>query len=178
MKTKIANRPNWSRILEKEYKQIYLNDDSYRGHITYLNMRKVRKPLYVNYSSEDICIIDDGYTWMMHFPDDSNYSVTTAFDANGKVVQWYFDIIKNQGLTSEGIPYIEDLYLDVVFLPNGNLHILDEDELDEALKSNEITKEDFDMAKVTLTNLIESIDNNLNKEITEYKRYFALKNLL
>lgn len=34
------------------------------------------------------------------------------------------------------------------------------------------------MAKVTLTNLIESIDNNLSKEITEYKRYFALKNLL
>jgi len=113
---------------------------------------------------------------MMHFPEGVDYSVTTTFDRNGEVVQWYFDIIKNKGLTNEGIPFIDDLYLDLVFLPDGAMYALDEDELEEALKANEITKQEYDKAKVTLTELIESIKNNTNIEIKESKRHFELMN--
>jgi len=176
MKRKFANRLDWLRILEKEYKQTYLNNNSYRGHVTYLNLRKVKEPIFVTYNSEDLCIVDDGYVWMMHFPEGVDYSVTTTFDRNGEVVQWYFDIIKSQGLTDEGIPFIDDLYLDLVFLPDGAMYALDEDELEEALKANEITKQEYDTAKVTLIELIESIKNNTNIEIKESKRLFELMN--
>jgi predicted RNA-binding protein associated with RNAse of E/G family len=174
MERKYANRPNWSRILEKEYKQTYLNDNIYRGHITFLTLRKVKEPLYVNYGDEDICIIDNGYIWMMHFPEGTDYSTTTTFDRRGKVIQWYFDIINSQGISSEGIPFIDDIYLDLVYLPNGRMSILDEDEFEEAFKNQEITKQEYDKAKQTLNDLIESIANNTNQIIRESKRHFEL----
>ncbi|SFM18499.1 hypothetical protein SAMN03159341_11988 [Paenibacillus sp. 1_12] len=178
MKRKCADRPDWLRILEKEYKQLYVNDDSYRGYITYLHLRKVREPLLVTYDTKDICIVDDGFKWLMYFPQESGYSVTTTFDSHGNIVQWYFDIIKNQGLTNEGIPYIDDLYLDLVLLPDGTLYVLDEDELGEALDAKEISKHDFDNANVILSDLIESIKSHTNYEIKDCKRRFELMNTL
>ena len=44
------------------------------------------------------------------------------------------------------IQYEDDLYLDVVVNPEGEIILLDEDELKEALDRLEISKEDYNMA--------------------------------
>ena len=46
----------------------------------------------------------------------------------------------------DGVPYQDDLYLDVVVVPDGRIHILDEDELKEAYSKREISKDEYDMA--------------------------------
>ncbi|MGW8821643.1 DUF402 domain-containing protein [Paenibacillus lautus] len=45
-----------------------------------------------------------------------------------EIIQWYFDISKNIGISDQGVPFWDDLYLDVIVFPNGNLYIKDEDE--------------------------------------------------
>jgi len=162
VKRKLADRPNWSRILKKEYRQTYRNDSSFRGYITSLSLLEVREPLYVKYENEEICIADDGYLWVMHFPDGMNYSTTTTIDRQGKVVQWYFDVIRGQGVTDEGIPYIDDLYLDLVYLPDGRIFILDEDELEEARSNGHIKPYEYELAYQTLKEIIDSIKTGTN----------------
>lgn len=84
------------------------------------------------------------------------------FDDRNNLIEWYFDMIKTSGIKN-GIPYIDDLYLDLVIRNNGNQRILDEDELEDALKKGDITKEDFDMAYRTMKEIQEKYGNNLEQ---------------
>ena len=54
------------------------------------------------------------------------------------------DIAKNTDFTEKGVPYIDDLYLDVVMYPSGKIKIIDQDELQEALDCGDITKNDIE----------------------------------
>ncbi|MFL0252391.1 DUF402 domain-containing protein [Clostridium neuense] len=83
---------------------------------------------------------------MQHFPSDCKYALTTMFNGKQEVVQWYFDICDGNKLSSSGIPYYDDLYLDVVFLPTDELILLDGDELQQALKDKDITKDQYELA--------------------------------
>ena len=48
-----------------------------------------------------------------------------------EIIEWYFDVINKSGLENN-IPYIEDLYLDIVITYLGEIFVLDEDELHQA----------------------------------------------
>jgi len=177
MKRKLADRPNWSRILKKEYKQTYINDNSFHGYISSLTLQEVKDPLYVKYETEELCIVDDGYLWVMHFPDGMNYSTTTTIDRQGRIVQWYFDVVHSQGITEDGVPYIDDLYLDLVYLPDGRIFILDEDELAEALRNGLIKRYEYESAYQTLNEIINSIKTNTNYIINNTLNHLKLLDL-
>ena len=106
--------------------------------------------------------MDDNYEWLEIYPDDEKYAITVMFDDKKNLVEWYFDTIKRSGIEND-IPYIDDLYLDLVIRRNGNQIILDEDELKEALEANDITKEDFEMAYKAVNELKEKYSNNLDE---------------
>jgi predicted RNA-binding protein associated with RNAse of E/G family len=54
---------------------------------------------------------------------------------------------RGHGFDAEtGFPWYDDLYLDVVVLADGSFHLLDEDELDEALQEGKITQDEYDIA--------------------------------
>lgn len=162
MKIKYADRPGWKRILQKEYKQTFVDERGYRGTVSMLSLQRVKEPLVVTYGERDLRIVDDGYVWLMFFPEEERYSVTAMIGRDGRVVQWYFDMIKSQGLTGEGIPYFEDLYLDVVLLPDGEMYVLDEDELDEALANGDITDADVEHCRAAMASLTDTIRRGAN----------------
>lgn len=177
MKRNYANRPNWSRIIEKRYKQKYIKDETFDGHISCLYLDKVRQPLVVTYADEQVCIVDDGYKWLMLFPKAKHYSLTIMINNSTKIVQWYFDIVKSNELTQEGIPFSYDLYLDCVLLPNGKHFMLDEDELDNALITGIISDAEHKIAKKEAKKIWESIIDERNELIlrTEnYMKYFDM----
>ena len=76
--------------------------------------------------------------------------------------------LKKIGLEN-GIPFEDDLYLDMIITPNGEKIIIDEDELLEARKKEIITQEDVDSAYKTLKEkLKENKDKNI--EIQYFKQ--------
>jgi predicted RNA-binding protein associated with RNAse of E/G family len=174
MKQKIADRPNWARIIQKRYFQEYIQDDLFEGYISFLFLDQVRAPVNVRYGIRDVCIVDHKYSWLMFFPDNKQYSLTVMIDSNNEIMQWYFDIVKTIQLTDEGVPVIVDLYLDLVVLPNGEHYILDEDELITALEEGEINKNDYKLAIETLENLRLSIEQGENRLINNTERYIEL----
>ena len=160
MKRLLANRPEWKRILEKRFYCSYLSSTDFTGYMTLLCLDKVREPLWAKASDKLLRIADEGYSWLQHFPQSEHYSVTTMFDEQGKIVQWYIDICSGQGLTENNIPWLDDLFLDIVVFPTGEIRLLDMDELKGALAGDEITKREYDLALWESTRLISIISEN------------------
>lgn len=102
-KRKYGNRADWKRVEKRKYAQTYLKIKEFKGHITLLNIVKVTEPLITRYGEKEICIVDNGYMWLQHFPLGKYHSVTTMFDDNGNVVQWYIDICLENGV-EDGVP--------------------------------------------------------------------------
>lgn len=172
LKRKYANRPDWKRILEKSYYGIRIDEEAFSGYVCYLSLDKVRNPLWVAYEKKPVCIVDHGYVWLQHFPLNGNYVLTSTFNDHGELVQCYFDIARKVGVTEESIPYLDDLYLDVVVLPDGKIFTLDEDELIEAYREGIITKEDYDFANQTADELLASIQNGSNYLLKSTEVYY------
>ncbi|WP_369690878.1 DUF402 domain-containing protein [Rossellomorea vietnamensis] len=106
---------------------------------------EVKEPLITRYGEKEICFVDNGYMWLQQFPFGKHHSVTTMLDANGEIVQWYIDICLENGV-EDGVPWLDDLYLDIVVLPSGEIFLLDEDELEQAYKKRMISESMYDLA--------------------------------
>ena len=139
---KVAHHPDWQRLKASRLAVLDLDERHFRGMAALLYIDAVTEPLSVSYGGQSLCILDQGYSWLRHFPADSQYIVTTTYSPDGQVLQWYIDLCQSHGVTEEGIPWWDDLYLDIAILPSGQLFVLDADELDEALDQGAIsTKE-------------------------------------
>lgn len=146
MKRKYGSRYDWKRIVERGYTERYIDEERFKGYVSLLHMVEVTEPLYIQYGSKSICVVDDGYYWMHHFPESEHYTVTTTFNANGHVVQWYIDISKGVGYCEENGPWMDDWILDLVLLPDGQVIELDVDEFEEARAGKLLQTEDFEKA--------------------------------
>jgi len=155
VKRKYADRANWRRILEKDFHVERVQSDHFNGFVTRFKIGRVSEPLWRKYNNKQICIADNGYTWTQFFPEHAHYIVTSMYDADGKIVQWYIDVCKTQGVTESGVPWFDDLYLDLVILPSGELILKDEEELNDALKYGQISRSEYDLAWKTANALMD-----------------------
>ncbi|MCM1988229.1 DUF402 domain-containing protein [Oceanirhabdus seepicola] len=171
MKRKYADRPNWTRVLEKRFNITHIENKELNGYLSITHIDKVREPLIIDVGGKRLCLANDGFIWTQYFPKDKNYALTTMFNEKHEIVQLYFDICTGNKINPSGIPYYDDLYLDVVLLPTGEILLLDEDELKEALEDNDITKEQYDLAYFEANNLIEQISENKIELLNMCKRY-------
>lgn len=145
LKRKYGDRSDWKRVTERKYAQSYIDSTEFKGYLTLLNTVKVAEPISVRYGEKDVCIVDDGYLWLQQFPLKKNYSVTTMFDSNGNIVQWYIDICKENGFENN-VPWMDDLFLDIVVLPSGEIIEKDADELEDAFSKGIINQGLYDLA--------------------------------
>ncbi|CAM4013392.1 hypothetical protein BAQ48_05970 [Bacillus luti] len=172
MKRKYGDGSSWKRLIEKDYivKQVE------EGMLGILDIQKVREPSCKEYAGKEICIAGDKYTWIQYFINGKNFAITAMLDDQKTLVQYYIDVAKEYEIDERGLPYFDDLYLDVVLLPNGEIYVLDEDELEDAYKIGDITKEEYELALHTTKWIIAAIKNNefywisiLDEEIEKWK---------
>jgi predicted RNA-binding protein associated with RNAse of E/G family len=173
MKRKYSDRANWRRITEKKYSSIHVDDPWFTGIVTLFQMIVVREPLWKSYNNRNICVADAGYKWMQHYPENAHYVVTSMFDANDRIVQWYIDISKTQGVTDRGIIWFDDLYLDLVILPTGEYFLLDEDELEDARRQGIITDKDYEMAWQEVKKLEQQVKAGSLELLSKTSAYLA-----
>ena len=134
MKRKYLDGSNWAWLAERSYKWMYV-DGEWKGYVSLVKMGSVKRKLKAHYNPE-ICLCDDRHN---------------------EIVEWYFDMTKENGVDERNIPYFEDLYLDVIVAPDFSVHLIDEDELQEALDEGTITKEEYDLAYRTYEKLVEEV---------------------
>ena len=61
-----------------------------------------------------------------------------------------------------GAPYYDDLFLDIIIGKTGDIRVLDEDELEDALKLGIITQNEFDFAVQIKDELLKQIQEKTN----------------
>jgi predicted RNA-binding protein associated with RNAse of E/G family len=109
---------------------------------------------------------NDNYKWLEFYDYSKKYRLTAMYNDKNEIVEWYFDIARKIG-KENGMPYEDDLYLDIVVTPSGEIILLDEDELKEALKRMEITNLEYENAYKESEQLMTKLKNNRDK-LKEY----------
>ncbi len=160
MDRKFANMPGWKRILRNRFYCSYLDTPGFTGHVSLYCMDAVSAPLVVEYFHRPTCIADAGYAWLKHFPSGQHYTVTAQYDAGAQIVAWYIDICLRTGLSQDQIPWMDDLYLDLVVSPGLEIEIKDADELLAAREGGEISAAEYDLAWREANQLMARIAKN------------------
>ena len=170
MKKKIISS-TYLRDVEKYQLKLFLDEDDY-----YVAVKKLIHVTEKFIIKDNLCVMDDGYYVFEVVPKSDNYAMRLFLDNKKKPLEYYFDITKNNGLDSlTKIPFYDDLYLDITYL-DGEINILDEDELLDAFKSGDITKDDLDLVYRTRDLLLDDITNGTNEimniDFTKYLNDF------
>ena len=113
-------------------------------------------------SGEDCCwnmpkagrvpVCGEGMLWLQLIPEGRQHVLTVKYRRKApwqripRVSVWYADVIDRVEYDPDGVAAFVDQYLDVIFSPQGDVHIDDREELDAALASGELTQSQHDRA--------------------------------
>ena len=153
----VGNRAN------ADLRIISISDDYFSGDIYFYKFIDVKDKILIPNGK---CIMDNNYKWLEFYDYSSKVKLTAIYDENSEIIEWYFDIAREIG-KDNGIPYEDDLYLDVVVTPSGEIILLDEDELKEAFNKREMTKEEYENSYEEAKQLMNKLKNNKDK-LKEY----------
>lgn len=152
----------WNSILEKDLQVVEANAEEFKGHIGCLEILEVSEPQVWKFRGEDITVCNKGLKWLSIMPGEDYYCITAMLDEKEQVLLWYIDMIAGQGV-KDGVPWFDDLYLDLVVYPDGTTVVDDLDELEEALEQKEITDGQFHLAVETAKRLQEGLLSNMDR---------------
>lgn len=181
MKKKYSNFSRYKDVAEKQFKKMKIKGDPDYVTACLVDIVKVNKEWIVPRENDrQEKILGDGYKWLTLFPKGERFTIIAVFNENSEFVEFYFDIAKKIKPRAI-IPYIYDLYLDIVITKENQVIFIDEKELKEALEVNEIKKKDYDQAKRTADKIVNRYHNperfeNLKKVAAQYLRQIISMN--
>ena len=169
MKRSRLSYDEWKCIVSKDMFGKKVNSELLNGYIGLIEIKEVSEAQIWKFNGEDIVVCDKGRKWLSILPQDDWYCITAMMDEDGKILLWYIDMIAKQGIDTDGVPYFDDLYLDLVVYPDGSIVVDDMDELEDALSKEGITQEQYNLAIETSDRLQRGMLSNISSFI-EYTR--------
>ena len=170
----------WVDVRKKQVREVTDMDitikklEEKNTYITLKEVKAVEQPYSVYINGERVKKLAKDFTIIEYTPLDKKYNVRIHVNDKKEILEYYFDIIAENKI-KDGIPFYNDLYLDVVyFQPAATkegtyIQLVDCNELEEALKENIIDKEQFDMAYIEAEKLM--------KELKEKKNWYVNRGL-
>lgn len=162
MKRSRLSYDEWKCILSKDMQIKRVDTELLKGHMGLINIHEVSEPQIWKFNGQDIVVCDKGIKWLTILPEADWYCITAMLSEKGESILWYIDMIAGQGIDQDGVPYFDDLYLDLVVHPDGTIIVDDMDELEEALDKQDITPEQFELAVRTSEKLKKGILSNID----------------
>ena len=170
MKRSRLSYDEWSCITDKVLLGKYVHSELIDGYIGMLSINQVNRPQIWTFNGENIVVCDKGLKWLTILPKEEFYCITAMMNETNEILLWYIDMIAGQGMDHDEAPYFDDLYLDLVVYPNGQIVEDDRDELEEALAQGNISRMQFDLANTTA----EGLKRGLLSDVTKLKKYTEL----
>lgn len=150
------------------------------AYVTLKEFREVTEPYYMYINGELVKKIDKNFTLLEYTPLHENYNVRAHIDDKLNILEYYFDITDGNAV-EDGVPYYDDLYLDVVFYQecatksSTYINLEDRNDLSSALKSGAIDQEKYDFAFKVADSLMKELKSKTNKfvnrGIEDYLKY-------
>ena len=160
IKIKPIDKDYWSRVLKKQ--TVYVPMKEIEGIAYLLRIDEVTEPLKKVCFGQEVTLADAGYYWLQIGLKDENVWITAMYDENGNFVQYYFDVSRKNVIDGEN-SYFEDLFVDVIVQGENEIEVLDEDELEQALIENVISKDEYNFAKKVARQIIDYVLINRDK---------------
>lgn len=177
MKRSYLDYREWACIREKTRIGRRIQTADFCGYVGLMHILAVDAPQSWHFNGEDLVVCDAGRQWLSMLPEDGAYCVTAMLDEAVRPLVWYIDMIDAQGIDENGIPWFDDLYLDLVVYPDGTVLTDDRDELDAALQGGGITptqhRRALDTERMLREGLLASAEGL--KEMTERCRKAVLQ---
>ena len=189
MKIKTMRRELWPRVKKKRF---YIDDipaedgralralfgldeagvgseRGYYGAWGLLCIDEIAAPLIIKNPRKSVKIVENGYRWVQIALDGEYFWMTAMFSETGELSEVYFDITDGNKLSDRGEPWFADMYLDVVTDSSGAVFVLDRDELDDALRTGDITRDQYDRSVTECEKLYRTLCEKKD-EICEFCR--------
>lgn len=177
MKRSRVSYDEWNCMTSKERSGKHIRENWFSGYLGLTRMNEVNGEQHWTVAGKDVVVCDNGFRWLTVLPENDWYCITAMMNEKEEIAVWYIDMIADQGIDPDGVPYFDDLYLDLVVLPDGTIVVDDMDELEDALKSGDITQEQFGLALKTGERLKKEIAGNMDGFLRYTKRcYEEIKN--
>ena len=161
VKHRYIDRKDWQRPLERICRGKKMPDGAF---VFRTDLVRLSAPGYGQLGGDEKWLIaDDGWCWLSWMRPDFPWALTAMRDEAGNWVQFYFDIVSGMGCDDDGRAWFEDCYLDIVALPDGQVFLLDEYELKEALENGEVSKADADRAKIAAEYLMQALPEGIGR---------------
>lgn len=166
MKRSRLSYDEWKCIKSKKSKGKHISTDFFKGYIGILEIEEVSEKQVWKFNGENIVVCDAGRKWLSILPENNFYCITAMMNEENEILLWYIDMIAEQGIDADGVPYFDDLYLDLVVYPNGTIIVDDMDELENALAMKDITQEQYNLAIATSNKLKSGLLSNIGSFIS------------
>lgn len=88
---------------------------------------------------------------------DRGYKLGRFYDENGRFLYWYWDIVEVQYDQAADTYILNDLLVDIKILPDGEVRLMDADELAQAIEEGLISNEQASKALKTTDSLLKLI---------------------
>lgn len=161
LKKRFVTNPKNMKIVEQGSLQIKnMDDEFFKGDVALVKFDKMHEPYIIK--DINLCMANDNYKWLEFYNYHNKIKLTAMYNEKNEIVEWYFDIARKIGKEND-IPYEDDLYLDVVMTANGDVKLLDEDELKAAFDRLEVSKKDYDDVYKLAFDLMEKLKGNATK---------------
>ena len=171
IKKKFMSKDSWKRVIKRKY----IIQDIDNGKVSLLFIEKVDSPSLKTYEDgTKLKIADNNFYWLQIGLKDKNYWITAMYNESKELIQIYIDITF-ENIIDENPSYL-DLFLDIVLMPNGNIFLLDKEELENAFYQNDITKKEYDLANEEAKKIIEELPKKKDDLIMICNKY--LENLV
>ncbi len=171
VKKKHLDRREWYADSDRDFVCMYHRDDVFHGGIGLITFTGLKEPEVVDTPEGQLCIADNGYQWLEIVPEDGHFAVTAMFH-DGILFQQYIDITLRNEVGADGNAVFYDLLLDVVVLGDGTPRVIDTEELEEALSCGVITRDEYDLARLTADKVAKAWNSNkkrIERKLYEYK---------
>lgn len=162
MKRKRLNRDLWGFQMYPYY-QMRIDCEVFHGIACLIQLEDGEPQYWDNAYAGRLQVAGAGMSWLQLIPDGTNRVITVKYFPEGghdperrkypkpaderyQPSVWYVDITEGIEYDPDGVVCYIDKYLDVIFLPEGEISVSDRDELDAAYESGELTKEQYDAA--------------------------------
>lgn len=164
----------WKCMLSKNRIGKKFETKEFTGYLGVLEIGDVSEPQVWKYRGQLLTVCDNHYRWLTIMPQEDFYCITVMMNEEEQVQVCYIDMIEEQGYDEDGVPWFNDLYLDLVFYPDGVVVEDDRDELESALSEGDITEAQFELAVNTCAKLKDELLRDKDEFLSYVQRMYAL----
>lgn len=155
------------------YYQMRVETDFYQGLVSLIDLIGGQYYYWDLPKAGKVPVCGKGMKWLQLIPDGNKRAITAKLLPKPKKLKGeeyteslsvcYADVIEGYKYAEDGVAVFEDKYLDVIFTPEGDVILEDQDELDAAYESGELSEKQYQQAIAEGKAIMEELCTDIEK---------------